>query len=437
VSRLLLINRLALRNLWRGGRRSLLLGLALSAASFLLILVSGLSGGLEATLMRASETLMTGHVNVGGYYKVTHSLAAPLIHDVARTRTQIEALLPEAEILERLRGFGRVVGRRSAFHAALLGVSIEEERGLLKILQPLSGELEALKRPDTCFLFARQAQRLGLALGEQLSLVAQTTGGRSNTRTLEVVAIVRDIGFLSAWNLFLNRESLRGLYQLKKDTAGALQIYLPDPGQARATMERLYQGLQAAGYDLLEHDPQPYFMKIERYSNEEWTGARLDLSTWQDETQYLQWLLAGLASLRWILLFSLISLISLGIMNTLWIAVGERSREIGTLRAIGMGRVEILLLFLGEAAALGGLSALLGGGLGALSVWLLNALSLPLSSGSFQAVLMSDELRLQLSPELLFSSLLMITLISTLAALPPAWRAARVQPLIALQALNR
>ena len=40
---------------------------------------------------------------------------------------------------------------------------------------------------------------------------------------------------------------------------------------------------------------------------------------------------------------------SIGIMNTMWIAIRERTREIGTLRAIGMQRRAVLWMFLLEA----------------------------------------------------------------------------------------
>ncbi len=61
---------------------------------------------------------------------------------------------------------------------------------------------------------------------------------------------------------------------------------------------------------------------------------------------------------------------AIGILTMMWIAVGERTREIGLMRAIGATRRQVQLLFLAEAAALaalGGVAGLLGGlGAGAL-----------------------------------------------------------------------
>ena len=53
------------------------------------------------------------------------------------------------------------------------------------------------------------------------------------------------------------------------------------------------------------------------------------------------------------LIVILIAIIIIGIMNTMWIAIRERTREIGTLRAIGMHRREVLWMFLLESLMLG------------------------------------------------------------------------------------
>jgi len=54
------------------------------------------------------------------------------------------------------------------------------------------------------------------------------------------------------------------------------------------------------------------------------------------------------------------------IYNTIAFVVAQRRKEIGILRAIGMSRPAVVLLFMAQAAVLGGLGGLLGSGLGAL-----------------------------------------------------------------------
>jgi ABC-type lipoprotein release transport system permease subunit len=127
----------------------------------------------------------------------------------------------------------------------------------------------------------------------------------------------------------------------------------------------------------------------------------------------------------------LLAIMVVGIMNTLWIAIRERTREIGTLRAIGMQRGGVLRLFLLEAMQLGVLGASVGVIAGALLTWLINIanLQVPLS---VQLLLMSSTLHLALDVRTLVVAVLLITSVTGFAALYPALRAARQRPVNAM-----
>jgi ABC-type antimicrobial peptide transport system permease subunit len=118
-------------------------------------------------------------------------------------------------------------------------------------------------------------------------------------------------------------------------------------------------------------------------------------------------------------------------MNTLWIAIRERTREIGTLRAIGMQRGGIARLFLLEAAFLGALSGVAGVVLGVLAAGFVNLLHIhvPLS---VQMFLMRDTVLLALDSSSLVSAVLLITFVTAAAALYPSLRAARLKPVDAM-----
>ena len=114
-------------------------------------------------------------------------------------------------------------------------------------------------------------------------------------------------------------------------------------------------------------------MKFQSVSREEWTGQKYDVTTWEDELQFLMWTLQALKGISFVLIMILIAIMVTGIMNTLWIAIRERTREIGALRAIGMQRTAVARLFLLEASCLGFLGGGLGVILGTLVASLVNA----------------------------------------------------------------
>ncbi len=112
----------------------------------------------------------------------------------------------------------------------------------------------------------------------------------------------------------------------------------------------------------------------------------------------------------------------LSVINTMVMTVSERVREIGIKKAVGAPTRAILREFLIEATLLGAIGGLLGLGLGALLVLILNAQT----AGSGTSVFL-------LTPWLLLRSFLFATILGALAGIYPALRAARLDPVTALR----
>ena len=87
-----------------------------------------------------------------------------------------------------------------------------------------------------------------------------------------MVAIGKDLGLLSSFVILLPTVDVLTLYQLSPDTAGAILVYLKDIDQSEASMNAVRNKLTAAGYQEMEYQPTPFFMKFETVMGEEWTG---------------------------------------------------------------------------------------------------------------------------------------------------------------------
>lgn len=113
---------------------------------------------------------------------------------------------------------------------------------------------------------------------------------------------------------------------------------------------------------------------------------------------------------------------SIIVANTMWMAVLERTREIGVLRAVGWSRMKIVGMVLLEAAGVGLLACVIGcaGGFGL--AWLSTVL--PYSEQMIRPVY--DHVPMLLA-------LVVALLLSVVGALAPAWRAAHISPAEALQ----
>jgi len=268
-------------------------------------------------------------------------------------------------------------------------------------------------------------------VGDALTVAAPTARGMNNTADVRVVAVAKSVGILSSFSAFLPAATLRKLYLLNDTTTGAIHLYLKNPADSAKVAARLRGDLAQAGWRVMDSDPQPYWQKFQRVASEDWVGQKLDVTSWEDELSFLNWILAALNGLTALLVTVLWVIVGVGIMNTLWIAIRERTREIGTLRAIGMQRTKVLWLFLLEAALLGLAGTVSGAAVASLVAWAVNAAHLAVPE-AVQMFLMQRYLRLAVTGGAVVQAVVWLTVITTLFALYPAFRAARLRPVTAM-----
>ena len=121
---------------------------------------------------------------------------------------------------------------------------------------------------------------------------------------------------------------------------------------------------------------------------------------------------------------------SFGIANTMIMSILERTREIGIMKAIGAEDGEIKLIFFFEAAVIG----VFGGAIGSIAAWAIDAIANRLA---YRFILKPQGASFvdffHLPPWLWMGAILFALAVSILAALYPAARAARIDPVRALR----
>jgi putative ABC transport system permease protein len=118
----------------------------------------------------------------------------------------------------------------------------------------------------------------------------------------------------------------------------------------------------------------------------------------------------------------------IGALNTMYAMISERSREIGTMRAIGFSQFSIVLSFVFEALVI----AFIGGVIGCVSVLKLNGYTTgTMNMQTFSHVAFA----FQITPILLAVGILFALLMGVVGGVPPAIRAARRPVALALREL--
>jgi putative ABC transport system permease protein len=423
---------IAFRNLLSHGRRTIFLGGAIAGVTTLLVFLGCLSSGVKQTMLESALTVATGDMNVGGYYKVTAGQSAPLVTDYKKIQDIVEKTLPDLDfVTARGRGWARLVSDQNSMQVGIAGVDMAHEPRLPKVLKMKEGKVEDLAKPGNVLIFESQAKKLKVKTGDSMVFSVLTDRGVNNTVDVRVCGVAEDMGLLTSWNVFLPQETLNKLDQTNDSTTGALLIYLKNRGRIPKDMDLLRKTLTGAGYDVVDRSSKAFWIKMQEVSKEEWTGQKLDITSWDDEISYVTWTLSAIDGLSFLLTSVLLVIIAVGIMNSLWIAIRERTREIGTLRAIGMRRRLVMLMFIMEAFCLGVMGTAVGAVLGSLLAVILNVVQVPVPAGA-QFFTMSSTLKFALEPARILVSMAVITLCCTVVSMIPSLKAARMKPVTAI-----
>jgi putative ABC transport system permease protein len=121
---------------------------------------------------------------------------------------------------------------------------------------------------------------------------------------------------------------------------------------------------------------------------------------------------------------------AVGITNTMFVSVMERTREIGVLKALGYQSNQILGIFLSEAVVTGAAGGVLGTIVGCFLAYLMGGM-MPMGAGPMSSGTATTEPIF--TTDLILFSLLFPIAVSVLAGLYPARRASKMNPVVALK----
>jgi len=248
------------------------------------------------------------------------------------------------------------------------------------------------------------AKSMNVKVGDGLTLLAVTSDGALNGVDVQVTGIVRTgIADLDARYMRITLDSAERL--LESDRVTNLVVGLDSTANTDAAYNALLPRLKGLGQEM---------------TMKKW----LDLATYYKQVRGM---FDGIFLFMGVIVFFMVLMAS---VNTLLMAMFERTREIGTMLAMGTPRAWIIGLFMAEATVLGVLGAALGVTVGNLLGMALNAsgLHLPPPPGYTTPI----AFRVLHIPGIMIGSSVMVVVSLAMASILPAVRASRLQIVEAL-----
>jgi putative ABC transport system permease protein len=394
---------LALRNLVRNRRRSLLAGgvIGLGFASFALaggFMAQSLDGLREGTIRGG-----LGHLQLAGPRGFEPGADATLEHGLAEAPA-IERVLREdpdvREVLARIDFVGLVTsGGRSV---PFLGTGLDpvpEARAMELAGTLVAGRWLADRHEPGVVLGAGLAAALAVRVDDTVTLLGTTADGVLNAVDATVVAVAAipikelDDRFL-ATSLDLARSLL-----VSSDRVSRLVVVLDDAADERDVLARVVGALDGAGFDVAGR-------------------------TWEELALFYRQVRLLYAGIFGFMGAVLVVVVLLGTTNTMMMAATERTREIGTLRALGTRPRSIRRMLVAEAALLA-IASCVAGALAALAVRAVlnrSGIVLPPPPGVARGM----PLHIEIYGATYLAGAVAMVLTTMLAAYVPARRASRI-----------
>jgi putative ABC transport system permease protein len=334
------------------------------------------------------------------------------------------------------------------------GIDWANEPALIDGLRLVSGRITKDFNPRGLAIPATTADELGVAVGETVLARTSTVTGQQTVAEFEICAIIDDdtvFGF-GISSGYADRLYLNSILGIAADQYQTLTIVLKDPRQATPTSEYVLEELARLGRTEPESDEEEgglagmmaqmgamrsmmggsglFATSIEE--SDRWDGTRFFVLSIDDMMASITSMVNILNAVSYGIFGVLILITMVGLLNTFRMILIERTREIGTMRAIGMQRKDVRNIFLAEALvlALGGaviglaISLALSGLLGLIQLSTDSPLQLFLSASRFSFPIVLSNIA---------AAFFIISGVTLASAYLPARKAAKMDPAVALR----
>jgi ABC-type lipoprotein release transport system permease subunit len=410
--------RIAWRNLWYNPGRTLIAMSAIGLGYAMLLFVACLMAGLRQQMIESGTELLLSdiEVHVPGYYPdrpIQQTLGG-------RNGTVVGALLagiaadPSVQATSaRVYAFGLISATHQSAGVQLLGVVPEQEQKIT-VLQArmVRGRYLAGQLPKGVVLGDKLATTIGIDTGAEVVLLTSAADGSMGNDLYTVTGMFHTgLDAMDQGLVLMPLASLQDLLRLPPGRIHEVGIKLHDITTATTTAATLEAQLS----QILPVRVMP------------WQELAPELADYVQFNRRVTFILFAIFFL----------LAAMGIVNTMLMAIIERTREFGMLMAVGMRPVQVVGLIVAEAASLAGASLVFGAVLGAPLLWYLQAHGLNLGSKgnavSLAGIVVGPLWYGRQDFTVYAQAALGLAVTALVSALYPALRAARFRPAEALR----
>ena len=372
----------------------------------LLLLVAAFIQGEFSSTIDSTIRLQSGHLQVRAksYDESKTSLKwEDLIENPDQVAAQVASLAPVKVSTPRLYASGFVSTVDESSGVRIFGIDPQSAANDPYRDGMVSGSFLTADDREGLLVGQTLADKLGLKVGDQISLSVNTSNGDVDEQPFTIRGIYStQIGGFDGITVFLPLAKAQTITQTENH-ASTIFVLLKDSTQTDAVVA----ALTAPDYQVL-------------------SWQKMNEIILQTETMANSYI-----SLMYLIVLAITASV---IINTLIMSVYERTREIGILSAIGMKGRRIMALFLAESSLLAVGGVIMGLILGGLAVAYFTKYGFSIENMGVTGILIGNTIYAQLTMEDTVNLSILTFVVTLLAGLYPAVMASRMEPVEALRA---
>ena len=421
------ILKIAIRNLARFHRRTLLTSTLITLGIVAVLLFMASAGSFKAMMISQFTDAVLGHLEVHrkGYVASIDTLPLNLNMQptmVAKVEETLQRLDAVEAYSERVKLGAMFSNFTETTSVRVNGIDPEKEVATTPLMpgRVVQGNKDgALIKPGEILIPTLLARGMKVQVGDTVVLVATNRDGSVNGKTFTVRGIMEAVTGPSGRDAYIRIDDARTLLRMTQPEVSEIAIRLKNPAQLDNVYAQLSQELSG-----ITGGGSASGMKGGAGAG---GGGGLEVHTWASLSPFSN--IANMIDLLTVFIkIMLVSIVLISILNVMVMAVYERIREIGTIAAIGTPPRRILSLFLTEGLLLGVGGATLGTAISLVVIYALNVWKISFNFGQQQGLLLSPAISVR--DVAIIAGL--VVLMALLASLQPAWKASRMDPVTAL-----
>lgn len=403
-----MILKIAWRNIWRNKIRSFtVIGSVVVGVWALVFVIAFTAGFIDSYVNGAIENEIS-HIQLHHPDFKEEKEVQYILKDVAAITAKIAAQPSVAAYTTRSLNNGMLATAKGSRGVQIRGILPEKEASLTHLDQKIiEGKyFGQIKKKNPIIISQRLAKKLKLKLKSKVVLTFQEANGALTSAAFKIIGLYKTgNAIFEEANVFVQQKDLSRLLGAE-DMVHEVALKLHDVEEMDSTQRFLAASFPAT--------------LVENYRQ-----ISPDVNLYESQMS---------VSTTVIIIIVMLALI-FGIINTMLMAVLERTKELGVLMAVGMKRWQVFLMIIVETLCLGMIAAPIGLLLGYLTVTYYGAVGIDLSAYSegMDKFGMNDRVfpNLDLTSFITVTVSVAITAIS--AALYPAIKATRLKPVEAIR----